>query len=39
VASPAAWVTVLGGLAALSLAATFPLSFLAGQVFNGSCSW
>ena len=35
-ASPAAWATVLGGLAALSLAAMILLSFLAGQVFNGS---
>jgi len=28
-ASPATWVTVLGGLAALSLAATIPLGLLA----------
>jgi hypothetical protein len=34
-ATPATWAIVLGGLAALSLAATIPLSFLAGQVFNG----
>jgi hypothetical protein len=35
VASPATWVTVLGGLAALSFAAMIPLSFLASQIFNG----
>ncbi len=35
VASPATWVILLGGLAALSLAAMIPLSFLAHQVFNG----
>ena len=35
VASPAIWVIVLGGLAALSLAPMIPLSFLAHQVFNG----
>jgi hypothetical protein len=34
-ASPAIWVIVLGGLAALSLAPMIPLSFLAHQVFNG----
>jgi hypothetical protein len=36
VASPATSVILLGGLAALSLAAMIPLSFLAGQVFNGA---
>ena len=36
VASPAIWIGVLGGLAALSLAAMIPLSLLAGQVFNGA---
>jgi hypothetical protein len=35
VASPASWVILLGGLAALLLAAMIPLSFLAHQVFNG----
>ena len=35
VASPATWVIVLGGLAALSFAAMIPLSFLASQIFNG----
>jgi hypothetical protein len=34
-ASPATWVTVLGGLAALSLAATIPLTLLAHQLFGG----
>ena len=34
--SPAAWVILLGGVAALSFAAMIPLSFLAGQVFNGA---
>jgi hypothetical protein len=33
--SPATWVILLGGLAALSFAAMIPLTFLAGQVFNG----
>jgi hypothetical protein len=36
VASPATWVILLGGLAALSLAAMVPLSLLAGQIFNGA---
>jgi hypothetical protein len=36
VASPATWVILLGGLAALSLAAMIPLSFLSGQLFNGA---
>jgi hypothetical protein len=36
VASPAAWVILLGGLAAVSLAAMIPLSFLTGQIFNGA---
>jgi hypothetical protein len=36
VASPATWAILLGGLAALSLAAMIPLSFLAGQIFNGA---
>jgi hypothetical protein len=35
-ASPATWVILLGGLAALSLAAMIPLSFLTGQIFNGA---
>jgi hypothetical protein len=35
-ASPAIWIAVLGGLAALSLAAMIPLSFLTGQLFNGA---
>jgi hypothetical protein len=35
-ASPASWAILLGGLAALSLAAMIPLTFLSGQVFNGS---
>jgi hypothetical protein len=35
-ASPAPWVILLGGLAALSLAAMIPLSFLTGQLFNGA---
>jgi hypothetical protein len=35
-ASPATWVILLGGLAALSLAATIPLSLLTGQLFNGA---
>jgi hypothetical protein len=34
-ASPATWVILLGGLAALSFTAMIPLTFLAGQVFNG----
>jgi hypothetical protein len=36
VASPATWVILLGGLAALSLAAMIPLSLLSGQIFNGA---
>jgi hypothetical protein len=36
VASPATWVILLGGLAALSLVAMIPLSFLSGQLFNGA---
>jgi hypothetical protein len=36
VASPATWVILLGGLAALSFAAMIPLSFLSGQLFNGA---
>ena len=35
-ASPAAWAILLGGLAALSLAAMIPLTFLSGQVFDGA---
>jgi hypothetical protein len=35
-ASPATWAIVLGGLAALSLAAMIPLTFLSGQVFDGA---
>ncbi len=35
-ASPATWAILLGGLAALSLAAMIPLTFLSGQVFNGA---
>ena len=35
VASPAAWVILLGGLAALSFAAAIPLTLLAHQEFNG----
>jgi hypothetical protein len=34
--STAVWLRVLGGLAVLSLAAMIPLTFLAGQVFNGA---
>jgi len=34
-ASPTTWAVLLGGLAALSLAAMVPLTFLSGQVFNG----
>ena len=33
--SPATWVILLGGLAALSFAAMIPLSLLSGQIFNG----
>jgi hypothetical protein len=36
VASPATWVILLGGLAALSLAAMIPLSLWSGQIFNGA---
>jgi hypothetical protein len=35
-ASPATWAILLGGLAALSLAAMIPLTFLSGQVFDGA---
>jgi hypothetical protein len=35
-ASPAIWVILLGGLAALSFAAMIPLTVLSGQVFNGA---
>jgi hypothetical protein len=34
--SPAIWAILLGGLAALSLVAMVPLTFLAHQVFNGA---
>jgi hypothetical protein len=36
VPSAAAWLRVLGGLTVLSLVAMIPLSFLAGQIFNGA---
>jgi hypothetical protein len=35
-ASPATWAILSGGLAALSLAAMIPLTFLSGQVFDGA---
>ena len=35
VASPATWIILLGGLAALSFAAMIPLMLMAHQVFNG----
>jgi hypothetical protein len=35
-ASPATWVILLGGLAAVSFAAMIPLSFLSGQLFSGA---
>jgi len=35
-ASPVTWVALLGGLAALSFAAMVSLTFLGGQVFNGT---
>jgi len=35
VASPAIWISLLGGLAALSLVAMIPLTLMAHQLFNG----
>jgi hypothetical protein len=35
-ASPATWAILLGSLAALSFAAMIPLTFLSGQIFNGT---
>jgi hypothetical protein len=35
VASPATWIILLGGLAALSLVAMLPLTLMAHQLFNG----
>jgi hypothetical protein len=35
VASPAAWIILLGGLAALSFVAMIPLTLMAHQLFNG----